>query len=936
MSAPAKITYTSACGDLNEFHHRFDVALEAVRAAAGARHPFYIGGQPVDHGGEPLVDRSPIDTGLVLGRFAAATRRDVDRAVAAARAAQPDWARLALARTARDAPPRGRAHPRAEVRAGRADEPGGRQEPARGDGRRRGVGRPDRLLLRAGRGGRRLRPADGPDHAGRAEHGRASARMACSPASRRSISRWRSPQGCRRAALAAGNAVVYKPAEDTPWTGPPTLRGLPRRGAAAGRLQPAGRPPGGDRRPALAASRRGRRGVHRIQGGGDADSRRAQRRLDQALPARARREERGDRDAQRRPRRGGRGRDAVGLQPAEPEVQRHQPGLRAPRRRGAVHRAAAGADPRHAHGRSLRARRLLRPGHQRARGGAVRAGGRAGAGGGGRAARRSAARRAASSTAATSWRRRSLCCRSRARCSARSCSCRSWRSPRWEASTRRWPETNAVEYGLTAGIFSGEPAEVERFFDEVEAGVCYANKRTGATTGAWPGAQPFCGWKGSGSTGKGGCGPYYVAQFAREQSRTVIETAVVESWVVSRRVVYVLTPDDSTDSTTTTRGEPQCQTIPRSSSPRRGPRRGRSSSATSAGPPPATSRSTRWSWRGGRASWWRTWTATGILDFMAGIAVSSTGYGHPKVVAAVKDAADRFLHICGSDFYYEGMAALCERLARHRAGHQQEAGVPHQLRHRGRGGSHQARPLRHPAYGDHRLSRRVPRADHRGGEPHQQQGATACRLRSPAARRAPRPVRLPLPLPVVRRRAGVQPRLPRRASSRISLPAISTRMTSPPSSSSRSRAKAATSCRRPGGSATCAPSATVTASCSWPTRCSRASAGPGRCGPATTRASSPTSCSPPRGSAPACRSARSIAKESITTWESGSHGSTFGGNPVCCAAALATLDLVEGGLMANAVGHGRAAAGRRPPAGGKARLHRRRARRRASWSGSSS
>ena len=53
-----------------------------------------------------------------------------------------------------------------------------------------------------------------------------------------------------------------------------------------------------------------------------------------------------------------------------------------------------------------------------------------------------------------------------------------------------------------------------------------------------------------------------------------------------------------------------------------------------------------------------------FLDFMAGIAVSSTGYGHPKVVSAIKDAADRFLHICGSDFYYEGMAALCERLAR--------------------------------------------------------------------------------------------------------------------------------------------------------------------------------------------------------------------------------------------------------------------------------
>ena len=47
-------------------------------------------------------------------------------------------------------------------------------------------------------------------------------------------------------------------------------------------------------------------------------------------------------------------------------------------------------------------------------------------------------------------------------------------------------ETNRVDYGLTAGIFSAETSEIERFFNEVEAGVCYANKRSGATTGAWP------------------------------------------------------------------------------------------------------------------------------------------------------------------------------------------------------------------------------------------------------------------------------------------------------------------------------------------------------------------------------------------------------------------------------------------------------------------
>jgi 4-aminobutyrate aminotransferase len=39
-----------------------------------------------------------------------------------------------------------------------------------------------------------------------------------------------------------------------------------------------------------------------------------------------------------------------------------------------------------------------------------------------------------------------------------------------------------------------------------------------------------------------------------------------------------------------------------------------------------------------------------------------------------------------------------------------------------------------------------------------------------------------------------------------------------------------------------------------------------------------------------------IAKESVMTWESGSHGSTFGGNPVCIAAALATLDIVQESL----------------------------------------
>jgi 1-pyrroline-5-carboxylate dehydrogenase len=78
-------------------------------------------------------------------------------------------------------------------------------------------------------------------------------------------------------------------------------------------------------------------------------------------------------------------------------------------------------------------------------------------------------------------------------------------------------------YGLTAGVYSANPADVERFLDEIESGVLYVNRRAGATTGAWPGVQPFGGWKGSGSTGKSGLGMYYPAQFLREQSHTIVD-----------------------------------------------------------------------------------------------------------------------------------------------------------------------------------------------------------------------------------------------------------------------------------------------------------------------------------------------------------------------------------------------------------------------------
>jgi len=82
---------------------------------------------------------------------------------------------------------------------------------------------------------------------------------------------------------------------------------------------------------------------------------------------------------------------------------------------------------------------------------------------------------------------------------------------------------NDTEYGLTAGFYSEDPAERDKFLNEIEAGVVYVNRKAGATTGAWPGMQPFGGWKGSGTSGKAGGGLHYVQQYLREQSQTVIE-----------------------------------------------------------------------------------------------------------------------------------------------------------------------------------------------------------------------------------------------------------------------------------------------------------------------------------------------------------------------------------------------------------------------------
>ncbi|MGH7498593.1 MAG: acetyl ornithine aminotransferase family protein [Gemmatimonadales bacterium] len=289
-----------------------------------------------------------------------------------------------------------------------------------------------------------------------------------------------------------------------------------------------------------------------------------------------------------------------------------------------------------------------------------------------------------------------------------------------------------------------------------------------------------------------------------------------------------------------------------------------------------------------------------FLDFMAGIAVCSTGYGHPKVVAAVKDAADRFLHICGSDFYYEGMAALCERLARVAPGTSKKRVF---LTNSGTEATEGAIKLVRYA------TRRTAIIAFRGAFHGRSTGAVS--LTSSKARQ----------------HAGFGPLLPdvhhvpfayryrcqwcadKPECTRGCLDTIEKELFVRHLDPHDVAAIFVEPIQGEGGYIIPPPGFMS----GLREICDRygillvadeVQSGVGRTGKMFAcdhEGVEPDILLTAKGLGSGMPIGAIVAKESISTWESGSHGSTFGGNPVCCAAALATLDLVEGGLMANAV-----------------------------------
>src|SRR5213593_1712569 len=214
----SKVTYTSANVDWELFHRQFDDALARIRAQLGRDYPLYIGRDAVASGGPPIVDLSPIDTSTTLGRFATATSEQVGRAVAVAKAAQRDWAHRSWRErvtTLRKAAGLIRER-KFELAAIMSLEVGKSRLEAMGDAEEsadlidyycqqvedaRGFVRQMAKVTPVERNTDVLRPYGV---------------FAC-------IAPFNFPlalsTGMSSAALVAGNAVVYKPAQDTPWTG---------------------------------------------------------------------------------------------------------------------------------------------------------------------------------------------------------------------------------------------------------------------------------------------------------------------------------------------------------------------------------------------------------------------------------------------------------------------------------------------------------------------------------------------------------------------------------------------------------------------------------------------------------------------------------------------------------------------------------------------
>ncbi len=288
---------------------------------------------------------------------------------------------------------------------------------------------------------------------------------------------------------------------------------------------------------------------------------------------------------------------------------------------------------------------------------------------------------------------------------------------------------------------------------------------------------------------------------------------------------------------------------------------------------------------GGRGAMVEDVDGNRYLDYMAGIAVTSTGYNHPAVVAAIKDQAEKFLHICGTDFYFDDFAKLAERLGRLAPGPSRKRTF---LSNSGTEAIEGAIKLARYH------TRRTAMISFQGSFHGRSCGALS--LTSSKVKQhkhfgplLPEVYHVPYPNPYRNPNAAEQ--------SLAALHDLFLRQVSPDDV-----AAIFVEPIQGEGGYVIPPAGFLTA---LRNLCDQHGillvADEVQCGVGRTGKMwacdwdnvEPDIIVTAKGLGSGMPIGAFIAKESVMTWEPGSHGSTFGGNPVCCAAALATLDIVE-------------------------------------------
>jgi 4-aminobutyrate aminotransferase len=288
-----------------------------------------------------------------------------------------------------------------------------------------------------------------------------------------------------------------------------------------------------------------------------------------------------------------------------------------------------------------------------------------------------------------------------------------------------------------------------------------------------------------------------------------------------------------------------------------------------------------------------------FLDFMAGIAVTSTGYNHPAVVAAVREQAGKFLHICGADFYFAGFSQLCERLAKLAPGPSPKRVF---LSNSGAEAVEGALKLARHSTG------RTAFVAFTGSFHGRTYGALSLTA-SKAVQRSgfgpflPEVYHVPYPYQYRCDFCRGAPECTRGCIAHITDDLFARRL------DPKNVAAIVVEPVQGEGGYVVPPKGflrDLRALCDQHgilLICDEVQSGIGRTGKMFAcehEGIEPDVITTAKGLGSGMPIGAMIAKESVMKWGPGAHGSTFGGNPVCCAAALTTLDLVEREFMANA------------------------------------